>query len=83
MFISAPPIIRAALRSATRIQLTSDKQTSEEVATDTSQLGFVNTTALQGSTRSADSRRSARSTDLRVRPRAVRPCATKPRHTKG
>ena len=28
MFISAPPIIRAAVRSATRIQLTSDKKTS-------------------------------------------------------
>ena len=28
MFISAPPIIRAAVRSATRIQLTSDKRTS-------------------------------------------------------
>ena len=30
MFISAPPIIRAAVRSATRIQLTSDKRTSGE-----------------------------------------------------
>ena len=28
MFISAPPIIRAAVRSATRIQLTSDNKTS-------------------------------------------------------